>query len=391
MLSSAGLYAFLIMRPIQRLSSPKDNELKMSATLAGQLYKHQEAQVLAGALEAAERISALALVEQLAVMQPIPGASSRPGATSLNLQREAPLRAFDKMATELQQKYNFDFLILTDTDGKVITTANPTPALDDWIKNSRLYKESKAARVISVDISGPNIQLLLADKPKNGQTGAPQKVETALVIEALAPVLRTQGELLGLVFAGHIVNDSKNIVSAAKTEVSRAHPMGADVSIVFQNQIISTTVDGVTKGQRPVIDPGFSKSLEPSIHSFDLSGRHVLGGFYPIRASDSVIGQVMVTQTVDPLTDAISTIGWPAIYGLGATFIFTMIVVLLLTSRLTKALRRVNTDIIRIGLGDFEDPIEPPTRRDEAGDLVESLERLRVTVKQAIERLRRRG
>jgi HAMP domain-containing protein len=195
---------------------------------------------------------------------------------------------------------------------------------------------------------------------------------------------------LGLVFAGHIVTDSKAVVTEAKTEVSRAHNIGADVSIVFQNQIVSTTVDGVAKGQRPAVDAGFSVSLEPAVHPFDIGNRRVLGGFCPIRTPNSVVGQVIVTQQRDAPPDWIYSIGWVTIFGIAAIFIITMIVVLILTSTLTKALRRINTDIIRIGLGDFEDPIEPPKRRDEAGDLGESVERLRVTVKQAIERLRRR-
>src|SRR5689334_16837391 len=106
LLPSLGVYAFLTMRPIQRFSSGKDSELKVSAAVAGQAYKQQEAAVLQGALEAAERISANALVEQLAEMQPIPGGSSRPGATSLNLQRDRPLGIFNGIANDLQQKYH---------------------------------------------------------------------------------------------------------------------------------------------------------------------------------------------------------------------------------------------------------------------------------------------
>src|SRR5882724_3728932 len=151
LLPFAGLSFALVLRPVQRFSSSKDSELKMAATLAGQVYKHQEEEVLEGALEAAERIGAFALVEQLAVMQPIPGASSRPDATSLNqLQREKPLAGFNDLATKLEQKYHFDFLILIDADGKVIAPANTPPGLDDSIKNSlRDLKTSHSARVIS--------------------------------------------------------------------------------------------------------------------------------------------------------------------------------------------------------------------------------------------------
>jgi len=388
-------FVLTLLHPTQLFGGPKDNELKMSAILAGQMYKQQEARVLQGALEAAEQISANALVEQLSVMQPIPGASSRPGVTSLNPQRETPLKNFNGIAAALHKKYDVDFLILTDTEGKILTTASTIPALDEAIKKGPLFSDLKNARVSSVRIPSQILPLLPLDKTGNNQNGSPPKVEDALAIEAIAPVLRVQGELLGLVFAGHIVNDSKVVVSAAKSEISRGRNT-ADVTIIFQNQTVTTTVDGAAKGQRLPIDPAFSASLDPAVRSLDLAGHRVVGGFYPIRTPNAVIGQVMVSQPTDArtsgfsITEGLSLIDWPAIYALAATFIVTMIVVLILTSRLTKALRRVNTDIIRIGLGDFEDVIDPPTRHDEAGDLVESLERLRVTVKQAIDRLRRR-
>src|SRR5437016_4653147 len=92
LLPFAAVSFFLTQRPIQRFSNSNDKGLKTAALAAGEVYNEQEAVILQGALDAAQRIGSSALFEMLQVMRPVPGAASRPGIAPANQpERAKPL------------------------------------------------------------------------------------------------------------------------------------------------------------------------------------------------------------------------------------------------------------------------------------------------------------
>jgi len=388
----------MIQRPIQRFSNSADGEVKAAAIAAGQSYQDQEDVILQGALDAAQRIGSSALFEMLQIMRPIPGAASKSGAGLANPpERDKSLGLFNDIAGSLQQKYHIDFLILADTDGKILAPYGMPGSVDEMVKTSplvtALLKDAPAytPRVASMDRPRPALDPLIKDKGIIEQQGGPLKVVNGLVIEAVAPVLRVGGGLLGVVVAGQLINDSRSIVDKVQTQLSAVRNRRMDVSVIFKGVTVATTMTNVTKGHGIAVGEGIAKSTAPSVHPTDWGNGHVLAAVYPIRnASNMVIAQIAVTEPQDVWRDTMTLIG-PSVIAMGIAFIITILAVFILSSSLSRALRRLNTDIIRVGLGDFEEEIEPLRRHDEAGDLSESLERLRITVKQAIERLRRRG
>jgi len=405
LLPFAAVAYLMIHRPIQRFTNSSDGEIKAAVIAAGEAYQNQEDRVREGALYAAQQIGTTAIFEMLQTMRPIPGAASGSGAASppSQAEKDLPKNRLNALLATLQPKYNIDFLILLDINGKILIPYNPPTALDEMIRNDVLVKSllndsasGNLPRSSSAERSRVMLQPLVQDRGKIDQQDGSTRVENGLVIEAVAPIFRVGSahDLLGAVLAGHLVNDSKIIVDDAKSRLDSLHGKRMDVSIVFNGLTVATTVDNVAPKHGLLMDAAVSRatSSSVSVHSINVGGEHVLAGVYPItNATKAVIGQLVVTEPQDPARDALMAIGWIAIFGIAASFIFTMIALFILTSRLSAAMRKVNTDIIRVGLGDFDEAVDVLTRRDEAGDLSESTERLRVTVKQAVERLRRRG
>src|SRR5215475_2290434 len=137
LLPFAAVAYLMIHRPIQRLSNSSDGEIKAAVVAASEAYQNQEDRVREGALYAAQRVGTTAIFEMLQTMRPIPGAASGSGAASppSQTEREGPKTRLNGLIADLKPKYNIDFLILLDTDGKILIPYSAPTALDEMMRN----------------------------------------------------------------------------------------------------------------------------------------------------------------------------------------------------------------------------------------------------------------
>jgi methyl-accepting chemotaxis protein len=75
---------------------------------------------------------------------------------------------------------------------------------------------------------------------------------------------------------------------------------------------------------------------------------------------------------------------------IGIAILFSILLTYIAAGRLTRPIEEITEAANKISLGDLDVPIQVASEGDEIGELGESLERMRISLKSAIERLRRR-
>jgi HAMP domain-containing protein len=177
--------------------------------------------------------------------------------------------------------------------------------------------------------------------------------------------------------------------SALRASAPPGLPGTPEVSVVFQTLAVATTARDALGFAVP---DAIARATAPAVQALSVNNVRQAAGVYPIRnqLNNSVVAHVLVTEPRTYWRDLFKTIGWPALLAFGLSLLSTLVAVFVATTRLSRAVRRVNDDVMRVATGDFDSQVEILEREDEVGRLSESVERLRVTVKQAIGRLRRR-
>jgi two-component system, NtrC family, sensor kinase len=180
-----------------------------------------------------------------------------------NKQRESLFKHLEPVRTE----FNLDFLTMTDAEGKVfLRTSNPeiwgdSQSDDPLVKNALFGRTAAATQIINRD------ELL---KEGNGlaekayiefiptQKAAPREKdheENALALKAAAPVRDENNVLLGVLYAGVILNRNYEIVDKVKEIVFKGEKYkGREIGTVtiFQHDLrISTNVEN-KNGQRAI-------------------------------------------------------------------------------------------------------------------------------------------
>jgi methyl-accepting chemotaxis protein len=241
-------------------------------------------------------------------------------------------------------------------------------------------------------------------------TGLKQRAEVrgvdgGLFIEAAAPVLSGES-LQGVVLVGQLVNNDnvvesdkqQSIVNEIKETVYRDLREDAGVVIAdTQGTILSTNLrgsqaGGVATGEKVTVGRG--DFANPSVEEARYGGADYYTSLVPIESSDQqqgtkTVGNIGVAIKQDWFTGIRRTVQW--------TITIVSLVALTLAvagavfgaQRLTRPIIELTEAANRISLGELDVPISVSSE-DEIGTLGESLDRMRISLKQAIERLRKR-
>ncbi|MEN3333566.1 MAG: hypothetical protein V7641_2931 [Blastocatellia bacterium] len=317
------------------------------------------------------------------------------------------------------QEYGLDFAIVADTQGIVIARHNDRPTAAETLttgenKNALAERALSGGQALSAATieRGTRLQALGLDlraqvKLINGAT-----VDDALMIEAAAPI-QGGGRAVGLALIGQMINnDSKPrpgatplqtpLVAETRQTLYRNTEEDAGAVVAYQNAIIASSLAGATGSETASALMGTRCDATKSDELIEQGNESYAIAWQPIKAVDGAdVGSLGVARNTRVLAGAT-----PAVR---TALLLIMAIALLLAGAggffygraLGLRLEGLNEAVTRWGVGELSVPAKDRdpmmlrwladfTLRDEISRLAASLEQMRESFRQAIDRMRRR-
>ncbi|MBI4850665.1 MAG: HAMP domain-containing protein [Acidobacteria bacterium] len=394
LLFSALIIGYIVKSSIDDQSA---QSMEKDARVAEQLYKNRELLIVQIVQNSAQSISAQGLFD---LTQAPTSTSTDPKSATGRVQEEGTKRLAGVL-NAAQQAGNIDFIVLTDSKGNIIArqaqgSANGSVgdnplivSVQNAVTASRTYAQSS-----SVKESAEKINLLggeeLAKRAEIKAEG--RSITDGLVIEAAAPITNNSGRLLGIVLAGLLVNNApqdRAVIEDIKTKLYPSLPNAAGASVTLNDVIVSTNIpipQNGALGKRTSV--AASDAPKTSIENF--SDEAYKSAYVPIKdSSNQVIGRVGV-QVKQSWFNAVLNKVLLIIVLIVLVFILGAIgVAIFAAQKLTKPIIELTEASNNISLGKLDESIQIKSD-DEIGQLAEALERMRISLKQALDRLRSR-
>lgn len=411
-----GISAVIILVQLTSFTSQRSTERIMSdARVAKSVFAKRQENLRAAAQSLAVSIASGRGAVKTATPPAAGGAGAPAAAAAQPAAAAAPAAAggtSDVLKRQLEAS-KLSFAVYLDAKGKVVAQHNG-PAVGDggYFSSNPLFvdvtnaaQQGKPEALSGAALEGAAMLEGVALTKRAEVAG----VDSGLFLEAAAPVL-SGDTVQGVVVIGQLVNNDvavenanqQSIVNEIKEVVYRDMRDEAAVVIATTkdntNTIVSTNLPSSDKGGvatgTAVTDAGgtFEK---PSYNEqeFGGAGRYVTS-FVPIEGVASKEG----TKTIGKIGVAIKEDWFTAIVRrVQLTILIVTLVALVLAvggavfgaQRMTRPIVELTEAANRISLGELDAPIAVQAQ-DEIGTLAESLDRMRISLKQAIERLRKR-
>ncbi len=319
--------------------------------------------------------------------------------------RETLLRLLGRV----QKDFGLDIITATDPRGIVIVRAsNPGMYGDNQGGDSLVRRALRGTVVMATEI------VSRADLLKDGcgfakraylrfiptPKAAPrpeEHEENGMMLKAAAPVINDQGQLLGVLYAGILLNQNPDIVDRVKDIVFKGEKykdkeIGAVT--IFQNDLrISTNVTDEqgrraigTRVSQEVYDAviGQGKSwVGPAL----VVNHWYITAYEPIKdISGRIIGMLFVGMLEKPYIDLRNRVMLTFTGIAGLCVVFLLVILFFITSSITNPLRRMVLATERIARGDLNHHVEFDLR-DEVGQLAKSFNQMTENLKVANENL----
>ena len=298
----------------------------------------------------------------------------------------------------VKKQLNLDFLTLTDSRGRVLYRVNdPNQRGDDISTLDPLIKEALGSRkVIFGSVKMPLDYISLEKLDGSLNLGVQKKsIEAALGLEVVVPLIMGD-ELRGALVAGDILNNDNAMVDELKKMLFREEPQAGSATLYLGDTAIASSRSG-TFGR------GIGETVSQDIMNLVLKegkefiGTELIGGisyisaYVPIRdISNRIIGIYAVSVQESWFRQFQNYIRNFVVIVIGLAIIFSIVLTYITAGRLTKPIEEITEAANKISLGDLDVSIQASKSGDEIDRLAESLERMRISLKSAIERLRRR-
>lgn len=386
----------IILLVNNNIADQSAQSIEKDARVAEQLYRNRQLVIAQAAQNTAQAITVQGLLES--VQSP----ANLQGSATLTARIQGTGRGrLDEIVKSSLQASSLDFIVITDNQGNIIY---PEVSAKGSLKDNLLFiklQNEVAAKKLDVQVgsmkeTAETLNILGLEKlSRQAQIKIGEKIVTTegLIIEAGAPIVGGGSTLLGVVFAGLLVNNAEPAKSLAddikKTLYSELLDSSGAV-IVLNNIVVSANL--------PIQQ---TRGIGLNITRTDLKDAPVAGqetinqevyktAYAPIKDINSqVIGRVGV-QIKDSWFGRIVT---KVMIIIGLIVVFFLLVATLLAvfigRRLTKPIIELTEASNKISLGQLDQVIAIKSD-DEIGQLAEALERMRISLKQALERLRRR-
>ncbi|MBL8150567.1 MAG: HAMP domain-containing protein [Blastocatellia bacterium] len=394
LLLSALLIIYIVNSNIE---SQSGDSIEKDARVAEQLYKSRQLAFVQVVQNAAQAISSQGILEGVQSPSDIQGDAK----VTVRINENVRKRAKDVIETALQAS-NLDFLVITDSNGNILVR-NSSGSAGGSIKDNPLFiaiQNGVAAKKIdalasSVKESSDALKILGSEelsKQAEIKVGGATVAE-GLVLEAAAPVVGGGGNLLGVVVAGLLINNSKPEKSLA-TDIKKtlyAELLNASSTVILLG-------DTVVLGNLPESEAGGigMKVKRTDLKDTPTAGVEIIGqeqyktAYSPIKDINSqVIGRIGVQIKQSWFNAVINRV--VLIIALIVVFflIASSVAAVFAAQKLTRPIVELTEASNNISLGQLDQAIQIKGS-DEIGQLAEALERMRISLKQALERLRAR-
>ncbi|MBI1745126.1 MAG: HAMP domain-containing protein [Acidobacteria bacterium] len=291
--------------------------------------------------------------------------------------------------------WKFDTLVITDAHGRVVYRANQPDSLHDDLHGHVLVSSAlqgkKAGGLIKeaperVNAEGLHDRALVSRSGQPPQTPGSNPAEAAgMFVEAVAPILDIDDKVIGCVLTGDLLNNDFTLVDGISEIVYRDRPGVGAVSITLDDYIISSNLntgegralgrtvlsayDGIDKkaglfnscagAQESLKDPGGQ----------EIGKLHVAVKAYWYQQWENEFRRRILLVTLSFL-------------------LFFLAIAYLVTRLFTRSIIDVVHASDRVSLGELETVVQATTG-DEVEVLAESIERMRLSLKAALDRLKR--
>lgn len=404
-----GISAAIILIQLTTYTQQRSTERIMSdARVAKSIFAKRQENLRAAAQSLAASIASGRGAPRPATPAPAAGAAAPAAAPTA-----APASATSEVLKRQLEASKLSFAVLVDPKGKVLAQHNGGAVGDGgyfvanqlFVDVSNLAQQGKPEALSGAALEGPAM-LEGVGLTKRAEVAG---VDSGLFLEAAAPVL-SGDTVTGVVVLGQLVNNDVvvesdkqgSIVNEIKETVYRDMRDEASVIIAATkdgtNTIVSTNLVGSAQGgvatATPVTDAGgtFEK---PSFNTQDFAGagRYVTS-FVPIegiatKEGAKTIGKIGVAIKEDWFTAIVRKVQLTILIVTLVALILAIVGAVIGAQKLTRPIVELTEAANRISLGELDAPIAVQAD-DEIGTLAESLDRMRISLKQAIERLRKR-
>jgi len=404
-----GISAAIILIQLTTYTDQRSTERILSdARVAKSIFSKRQENLRAAAQSLAASLASGRATARPATPAPAGGAAAAPAAGT-----PAPAAGASEVLKRQLEASKLSFAVLLDPKGKVVAQHNGAPAGDGgyfaanqlFVDVSNLAQQGKPEALSGAALEGPAM-LEGVGLTKRAEVAG---VDSGLFLEAAAPVL-TGETVSGIVVLGQLVNNDvvvesdkqASIVNEIKQTVYRDMLDEASVVIATTkdgtNTIVSTNLVGSAQGGVATgiqaVDAGgtFEK---PSLNTQDFAGAGTYKtSFVPIegvatKEGAKTIGKIGVAIKEGWFTSIVRRVQFTILVVTLVALALAIVGAVIGAQKLTRPIVELTEAANRISLGELDAPIAVQSQ-DEIGTLAESLDRMRISLKQAIERLRKR-
>jgi len=297
-----------------------------------------------------------------------------------------------------KKDFRLDYLMLTDDQGKVIYRVNdPGQKNDDLGALDPLLRKALADSSIIYGSMKLPIDFISQEKLGGSLELGEQKksVEAALALEVVVP-LKLKDKIQGALVVGDIFNNDNTLVDELKKMIFKDNFEDGSATIYLGDIAVASSRSGqYGRGIGDLVSETISQSVTQQGKEFIgqeiIDDTTYISAYIPIKDYNSqVIGIYAVSVRETWFLEFQTYIRNFILIVIGVAIFFSILLTYLAAGRLTRPIEEITEAANKISLGDLDVPISVRTEGDEISELGESLERMRISLKSAIERLRRR-
>ncbi len=298
----------------------------------------------------------------------------------------------------VKQQLRIDYLTLTDGRGRVLYRVNnPNQRNDDLAAMDPMLREALSNRKVVYGSVKLPIDYMSQEKLEDALAVGTQKkqIEAALGMEVVVPLIMGE-EVRGALVAGDVLNNDNQLVDQLKQMVYKENIEAGSATLYLGETAVASSRSGAA-------GRGVGETITQEIFNYVLNqGKEFIGtetigeisyvsAYVPIKdISNQIIGIYSVSVRETWFRQFQNYIRNFIIIVIGAAILFSVLLTYIVATRMTKPIEMITEAANKISLGDLDVPIQVKTGGDEIGRLADSLDRMRISLKSAIERLRKR-
>jgi len=323
-----------------------------------------------------------------------PAAAPPAAAGQSDLERRKAINVLEIV----KQQLRIDYLTLTDGRGRVLYRVNnPSQRNDDLAAMDPMLREALSNRKVVYGSVKLPIDYMSQEKLEDALAVGTQKkqIEAALGMEVVVPLIMGE-EVRGALVAGDVLNNDNQLVDQLKQMVYKENIEAGSATLYLGETAVASSRSGAT-------GRGVGETITQEIFNYVLNqGKEFIGtetigeisyvsAYVPIKdISNQIIGIYSVSVRETWFRQFQNYIRNFIIIVIGAAILFSVLLTYIVATRMTKPIEMITEAANKISLGDLDVPIQVKTGGDEIGRLADSLDRMRISLKSAIERLRKR-